>query len=336
MASLEGRNASASGLSTPAARWIMVLVWCSGVLQEFLQSGFSATGTIGISAYLATLCSVVIVTSRRPGPLSVPRAWLLVACAMFVAIVVLWQHEDSGSLWLLRFALYAVALAIPRGNSVIAGIGGVLLVALSAIWLLQTNVDADVVLGNLGNSITSPIVGYIWLFVIRRFVGQEQKARRSAAEAESREMATALAADAFRDDLYSIRALVQGPIENISEGRQIDDAARLRIRVVEARVRDGIRAPQLRDHGLDEAIADARSRGVEIVVLGERNGHKRLGSDLARDIRELISDVTLDRVTLRALPPGREGDVSVVLERGDSSQFILLPDTSRTGHNTAE
>ena len=329
MASLSERYASASGVSTPAARWIMVLVWCSGVLQEFFQTGFSASGPLGIAAYAATLGCVVIVTSRRSGPLHVCQAVLLIGCAFFAAIVVLWQH-DSGSLWLLRFTSYAVALAIPRGNPVIAGIGGGLLVAMSMLWLLHQGVAIDVTLGNLGNSIASLIVGFIWLFAIRRFVGQELKARQSAAEAESREMATALAFDVFRDDLNGVRALVQGPIEAISAGHQIDDSARLRIGVIEARVRDGIRAPQLRDHGLDEAIAAARSRGVEIVVLGESNGRRRIDSNLAQELRKLLEDSTWDRVTLRILPPGREGEVSVVLERGDSSQFMVLPDRSGT------
>lgn len=325
MAAVKGRDASSSGLSLPAARWIMVLVWCTGVLHGALLGEFSASGPWGVVAYVAALVAAILLTTRKPGRLPTVVALLMVACAACAVIVVLIQYVGPDNVWLLKFSSYVVALSIPRGNSVIGGLGGVLIVGLGVSWAIDVRADPGDVLNMLANPVMAPIAGFIWLFVTRRFVGREQRARRAAAEAEARQRVALEVLEGFRGDLAEIQDVVQRPLERIVAGVKIDDEERTRVRIAEAQVRDGIRAPQLREQGLDAAIAAVRSRGVEVVVLGEPDRNRRLGSDTAASIVALVSTPGVERITLRSLPPGRQGEVSVVLEGGPDSRSVVLP-----------
>lgn len=326
MAEVARVDAGSSGLSSFAARWVMVLVWGTGVLHGALLGQFSASGPWGCAAYAAGLVAALLLTLRRPGPLPVPAALALVACVEFAVIVVLVQYTSPDTVWLLKFASYVVALAIPRGHPYIAGVGGVLLVAGVTVWAIGVGADLGDVLRLLANPIMSLATGYVWLVVLRRFIDREGRARRAAAEAAAQQRVAERARHSFRTDLADIRKIVQSPLEDIQAGRPLGERALLRARIAEARVRDGIRAPQLRDPRLDEAISTARVRGVEIVVLGEPDDRRRLRSDLALVLVGLVSEPGLSRVTLRSLPPGRQSDVSVVLESRRGTRQMFLPE----------
>lgn len=325
MAEVALRDAASSGFSSRAARWIMVLVWGTGVLHGALLGQFSATGPWGVAAYTAALLGAVILTHQRPGPLSPYLAVALVLCAVFATTVVIIQYSSSEGVWLLKFSSYVVALAIPRGNPILGGIGGLALVTISTAWAIGTHADTHEIVDVLANPIMSPIAGFIWLLVTRRFVERLDTARRAAAESEARKRIAVRVLQGYRTDLADIREIVEGSLADIISGRELDQVSRLRVSSVEARVRDGIRAPQLREPRLDEAISAARERGVEVVVLGEPDHHRSLDPIVAAALVEFMSAPDLDRVTLRSLPPGREGEVSVVLDRGADSRYLVLP-----------
>ena len=325
MARVAGGDATSSGLSSPAARWIMVLVWCTGVLHGALLGEFSASGPWGVVAYVAALVAAILLTIRQPGPLPTVFALLIVACSSCAVLVVLVQYAGPDTVWLLKFSSYVVALSIPRGNPVIGGLGGLLIVGLGVSWAVDLQTDLDDVLAMLANPVMAPIAGFIWLFVTRRFVGREQSTRRAAAEAEARQRVAAEVLEGFRGDLAEIQSVVKRPLERIVAGVAIDDEERTRVRIAEARVRDGIRAPQLREPRLDAAIAEARGRGVEVVVLGEPDRNRNLQPETAAAIASLVATPGVVRITVRSLPPGRRGEVSVVLEGGADSRSVVLP-----------
>lgn len=325
MAQLRRGDATSSGLSLRAARWIMVLVWGTGVLHGALLGEFSASGPWGVAAYASALVAAILLTLARPGPLPTPIGWIMVGCAAVATLVVLVQYSGPDTVWLLKFSSYVVALSIPRGNPVIGGIGGLVLVGLGVSWAIDVRTDASDVVSMLVNPVMAPIAGFIWLFVTRRFVNREQHAHRAAAEAEARQRVAGHVLQGIRAELAEIRDVVREPLARIVAGAVIDDQERTRVSIAEARVRDGIRAPQLRNPELDAAIAEASGRGVEVVVLGEPDRNRRLGSDTAAALVALVTDPSAERITLRSLPPGRAGDVSVVVEGGSTSWSEVLP-----------
>ena len=325
MASIGRGDATSSGLSTTAARWIMVLVWCTGVVHGVLLGEFSASGPWGVVAYAAALVSAILLTMPNPGPLPKTIAVFLVSCAVIATLIVLVQYSGPDTVWLLKFSSYVVALSIPRGNPVIGGLGGVLIVGLAVSWAVDVRTDPGDVVSMLANPVMAPIAGFIWLFVTRRFVGREQRARHAAAEAEARQRVAVDVLERFREDLAEIRGVVHEPLERIVAGHPIDDLERTRVRIAEARVRDGIRAPQLRDPRLDAAIAEARGRGVEVVVLGEPDRGRRLDPETVAELVALVYTPGVTRITLRSLPSGRRGDVSVVLDGEADSRNVVLP-----------
>ena len=85
-------------------------------------------------------------------------------------------------------------------------------------------------------------------------------------------------------------------------------ASRLECAVLEAELRDSLRAPSLVDVDVSEAARHARKRGVEVVLVDDGGS-----DDVTPDVRErLLRHVgsTLDgadagSVTVRVLPPNR-------------------------------
>lgn len=107
----------------------------------------------------------------------------------------------------------------------------------------------------------------------------------------------------------------------IASGRALSEEQRSHCRLVEARLRDGIRAPALDTPGVVEAVWAARSRGVKVTLLDD-SGVDDSGatdeqpSDLGRapgiarmctQVSEILATAPADAaVTVRVLPLGRD------------------------------
>ena len=126
---------------------------------------------------------------------------------------------------------------------------------------------------------------------------------RAAAEA------TMAAENGERDRQLARLDKVARPIlERIAEGAELTAAEREQCRLLEAELRDGLRAPQLVTDELSSAARGARSRGVEVVLLDDGGF-----AGVPRWVRERVVEAAtreLDAantgsVTVRVLPMGR-------------------------------
>lgn len=144
-----------------------------------------------------------------------------------------------------------------------------------------------------------------------------------------REKATARIADASAEEaaadergkqLHDLDQLARPMLVRIAEGGDLTDAERFECALLEAHLRDRLRAPILATSEVEEAAYAARSRGVEVVFLDD-GGLGDLGPDvpeLVTAIRGVATDAlaaaTSGRVCVRVLPPGRKIVASVLSE----------------------
>lgn len=102
----------------------------------------------------------------------------------------------------------------------------------------------------------------------------------------------------------------------LATGAPLTAAERLECRIVEARLRDSVRARGLLSPRLAEAAELARRRGVDVVLLddGGLRGLPPAAADHIRDrIADAVDSLPAGSVTARAVPPGRATAATVLL-----------------------
>lgn len=316
-----------SGFERPATRWVLVLVWATGAAHGFLVGRLPSDGVFLPAAYAAALAAALLLTVRRPRPLGRWTALALSACVVFSSVVGLFEFTytpEYASLWLLQFPTYMAAMMIARGNPWFGGLTCALIFALTLAWAFDVSESWTTVARVLTNPVVGVIVGYVWLAGIRYFTRREREARDAAAQAQARADAEDAATAAAAADLAEIAATARGPLIDLLEGRDLDDAFRREVSISEGRVRDRILAPRLRHPRLEEAIARARARGIDVALLGEPDDTRDLTDDHAAALIRVVEATASGRIVIRAVPPGRSDAVTVVVDRDGTVERIAL------------
>lgn len=312
----------AAGFDSGRARWALVVVWVTGIAHGFVVGHLPSGVAPVILAYLASLAAALLLTSRRPAPLTVFQATLLAACAVFSSGVSL-QFAEADS-WLLQFPCYVAAMMIPRGNPIAGGAAGGVIIALVIGWGITTGEPAAVLVSMIADPAAGLLVGYVWLLALRYFVVRERAARDRVAEAGASEAAALAAGEAATADLAGIEAVVAPVLSDLAAGRPLDEAFRAELGIAEAVVRDRIRVPQLRHPRLEESLVRARRRGVRVLLVGEPSGVRGLDSGTAATLSGLVDSVATGGITIRAVPG--QAAVTAVLDRaGEIERVELLP-----------
>ncbi|WP_336789276.1 hypothetical protein [Gordonia malaquae] len=162
--------------------------------------------------------------------------------------------------------------------------------------------------GNLGILVMMTVFAAIigpraeQIFALRRQATRESKA---------------LAVRAIRDhELARLDDRVRPLLRRIAAGGALDDAELVHCRLVEAQLRDRIRAPGLDVPAVADAVWTARERNVRVVLLDDRgdraalsgseDGDGRLDRARAVAVATLLDSSSGDHVTVRLLPEGRQ------------------------------
>lgn len=332
-ASASALDLGGSGFERGTTRAILVLVWLSGAAHGFLVGRLPGDGIFLPVAYGAALGAALLLTDRRPRPLPWTSAAALGACVLTSSVIGLFQFtysEEYASLWLLQFPTYMAAMMIARGNPWFGGITCLIIVLLTFAWAWDVSADPTTVARVITNPVVGVIVGYVWLRGIRYFVRRERRARDATAQAEARSDAESAAAEAAARELDEVAAVTRSPLEDLAAGRELDAEFRLELAMAEARVRDRLLVPQLRHPGVEEAIGRARTRRVDVVLLGEPDPSRRISDEDAAALSSLLDTVGSGRVVVRSTPPGRPDAITVVVDRDGVVERMSL--ASRNPH----
>lgn len=162
------------------------------------------------------------------------------------------------------------------------------------------------------------VVTTVFAILMRPMVEALVSLRVHAAQ-EIAEHAAEEAASAERlDQLRRVEGDAGDMLDRIAAGEELSEDDVEHCRLLQARLRDGIRAPGLDTPTLAEAFWRARARGVEVTVLDDRGGVEPIDQAVMSRVHRVIVDrlawtVGGDEVTVRVPPAGRDAAVSVVI-----------------------
>lgn len=310
-----------------------------------LACAVCATATLdGVSAvwppYAAVLvfAGAVVVLLGAPGdPLGTRATALLTvsgpvaASAVFAVLPV----PLTGSLqtWPLGMSVVIYTFMCVRGRTLAAWLGLALTMSVAIGWAAMTGQGFLYGLSFSAINIAPLLMSTFFAFTIRPLAAAIFALRtQSTVRIASRAAAAAVLEE--RDArLASLDALARPLLQRIADGPDPTDEEVLACRLLEAELRDTLRARGLVRPDLARAARSARARGVEVMMLDDRSPNA-----LDDGVRERIvtaASSALDAaeagaVTVRLLPPGRPVAATILLD--DLGEGAHRVEYDHTGH----
>ncbi|AZZ83650.1 hypothetical protein C5O27_09120 [Gordonia alkanivorans] len=318
--------------------WVTMAMFSCGYLAVTLYANADVTGVwqwVGIIAGFLFFAFGGFLILDAPGdPLPMPTT---------VVIAVLAVAGVTTSLFSLPFPLthvmqtgpsigasvIALAFVAVRGRPLAAWIASIVISVIAtgwghvatqgAMWGLAVTLPgyAIMIMGSLFSLMLRPMARQLYAL---REANEQQAAldAAAAAAAEVRDRRLAALDERARPILTRIAERIEFSVEEVAVAR-----------LIEAQLRDGIRASDLDVPEVRDAAWRARQRGVKVVLLDD-GGLSVLADDEAARARdrlgaavvELLADAESGRVTVRIHPPGRKTLASLGVDTDDQVELV--------------
>lgn len=309
--------ARVSGLGSRVARWALLYVTATGAAQTVLLWGTFARPWLVVVALAATAAAAVLLSLPVDDPLPLAAALAVAALPVVNAACVLPQldppHPERA--WAFAVGCYFGGLLEVRGRPVAACGGGVVALALVLAWARSHHATALQAAAVAGLAVGAYLVGALWRRMLERHVDRIRAHRSEEVRAAVAESATRAAVAASAAELRTIGAEARVLLDRIGAGGVLDEAERADARLLEARLRDRIRARALAQEPVAGACNRARRNGTDVLLLDDGAGAGALPAPVLRRIADLVAPVAEGRVTVRVLPPGRGALVTVLVDQ---------------------
>ncbi|WP_277371054.1 hypothetical protein [Rhodococcus rhodochrous] len=323
------------GMRTTAARVLVSLyaLVCL-VLAAFGAEHTSASWPPALAVLVCTFAAFSLITV--PGdPLLMPATILLAATGTVSSALVfsVLPVPSPGGIatWPLGMSTVVFTFMCVRGRTLAAWIGLACMIATATFWTYATGQGIGPGLSLSLVNAAPVLMSTFFAFTLRPLAGSIYLLRAMSLQ-RSAEQAASVAALEERDaQLDRLDSLARPLLERIATGEVLEAGERRAGVLLEARLRDGLRAPALQDPQVVEAADAARRRGVDVVMLDD-HGLDGVPPDEQARLRRAVADeldsVSHGSVTVRVLPPGRRALVTILV-RGDSVRRIELGKASQ-------
>ncbi|WP_407442946.1 hypothetical protein [Rhodococcus sp. (in: high G+C Gram-positive bacteria)] len=273
---------------------------------------------------------VLVAVEGDPLPLGPALALMCtgaVSCGALFTVVPTEPTDRPVQLWTFGMSATVLVFMCVRGRTLLAWIGLILMFATSAVWAEATGAGVGSGLGVSLINAGPVLMGTVFAYTIRPLAGSIYRLRARTTQRIARESATAALLEERDAQLARLDALARPMLSLIASGEPLGDEDRTRCALLEARLRDMLRAPALQDVAVVEAAQAARLRGVEVVMLDDKGM-----DDVPAEVRCRVHRAVVDRlnavasgaVTVRVLPPGRHALLTMLLRDHDEVRRIEL------------
>jgi len=283
---------------------------------------------------VAVAGAIVVLVEQEPLP---RRATLFVIAALLVACVLSRSFPREGvtvSPATIFAANYVFAILVLCGRFWVAW-GGVAAVALVVLLTGLAGTDSPFTAADV------PMMTIAAVSVAVAIMGPTQRSLRvlrTEATMRAAAEATMAAENAERDrQLAELDRVARPMLERIAGGADLNPAERAECRLLEAELRDRLRAPQLATEEIGRAARLARARGVEVVLLDD-GGFTGVSRTVREQVFELaareLTDAESGTVTIRVLPPGRRLLATVLVDGAHADRRTDIDREGRSAVST--
>ncbi len=234
-----------------------------------------------------------------------------------IALVISWQLIEGGGYaqWFLGAGTTSYFYLALRGRIGLAWVGFVALSVVILIWGATTPAGPLAALLLVGKQAPVLLVGTLFAVGMRRTGADIQRITDEESARASAEAAAAATSVERQRRLAELDAAATPLLTRLVSGAPLTDEDRREFAVVEAELRDGLRARTLTAPSVVEAVRAARRRGVDVVLLDDSDPELVAPTDLETAITRVadtVREISHGRIVARLLPPGR-GEVATIL-----------------------
>ncbi|MET8652169.1 hypothetical protein [Nocardia aurea] len=308
------------GMNTRAAWVIAGFYLCSEAALAITSSGdVDRVWPVLVALALTVLATATLIVARSDPlapiltlalAISVPVCALLVLCELPV------PPTSAAQLWPFGSGTVTATFLCVRGRAAAAWLAMTAMIGVSALWSARTGQGVghgvEISIINLGPLFMATFFAY----TIRPAAHEIFALREESTRRAGREAAAAAALAERRDQTRRVDRLVRPILETIAGPGPLDHEIRTECRLIEAHLRDSLRAPALDVAPVTAKARAARRRGVDVVLVDDHG----LDGVTAR-VRARLVDVAsaeLERadagsVSIRILPPRRSMLATIVV-----------------------
>jgi hypothetical protein len=302
------------GMNTVSAYIAAAVFFTTYSLMNFTSSEGVRSVWVVESAVLLVSAAAFALVAVPGDPLSARWATAIAAAAPISTAVVLPQLPvpvDTGvQTWPLSAAVALCGFVSVRGRTAIGWLAMSAVVAVCIVWSAATGQGPAHGIGMSAINI-APLALTFRSTAAAVFELRRQSRRRAAENA-----ATSAALDERDRQLERLDHLARPLLDKLASGAELDPAERRACGLLEAALRDGLRAPGLMTVNIVAAARSARARGLQVILLDD-GGLAVVEPVVAQRVQTTVADVLAhakgDVVTARILPPGRPTIASILV-----------------------
>jgi hypothetical protein len=220
---------------------------------------------------LTGLAVIMVVPGRYP----VPRSWAAIAVAGVAAITALvnsvlpshgWPGYSSWQFGANTFVLMALAL---RGRNLWAWLGMFVMAALTIGWTVSSGDGVLAGIDLVDRNAATLLIGTFFALGIKRSIRSMNSFNETIARQAADEASARAALRERNEALSQLESSAMVALRDIAAERALSSSERRRLLSMEAMLRDRIRATSLAREPLLSAVARARERGAEVLLLDD-------------------------------------------------------------------
>jgi hypothetical protein len=311
-------------------RALLAFYGAGTTLVALLTLGQLVSPWRGILALLLLWGALFLLGWRGTTPFGQRQTVVVIALVGIVAGLSAWNLRDVASPgysgWYLGATTFVLLMLCLRGRRAAAWGGFALLATISLLSTFGTGQELFAAVNDLLRQAGTLFIGTLFALVVRRARAvialiQRREVDRAASEAAT---ATATAERATQNARLEERA--RPALERLLSDEPLSGDERAGMALLEAELRDGIRAAGFDTAEIVDETRLARGRGVQVVLVDDR------GATLANSDRELVESALLEElrsidtgtVTARLSSFDSDEIATIVVAEGNSYRSIVV------------
>ncbi|MFI8566282.1 hypothetical protein ACIGGF_06940 [Rhodococcus sp. NPDC078407] len=317
------------GMNTASAYGVAATFFGTYSLMNFTSSsGVHSVWTVQVAVVLVASAAFALVAV--PGdPLGARWATAIGAAAPMSTAVVLSQLSvpiaNGLQTWPLSAAVALCGYVSVRGRTVIGWMSMVAVVTVCVVWTAATGQGSMVGLAMSIISFAPLAMATFFALTFRSTAAAVFELRARSRHRAAEEAASSAGLDERDRQLERLDFLARPLLAKIATGSDLDSAERQECGLLEASLRDRLRAPGLMTDEVVQEARSARTRGVQVVLLDDGGlavVHPTLSGRVSTVVATALRGAQSGTVTARILPPGRPLVASILLSDSDEDVRI--------------
>ena len=318
------------GLNELGGRVLLAFYGIGTTVITILNLGGLLHPGTGIASLVLLWAALVVLGLPGREPFALAHTVTLICLTTAITAISSWGIVDvtqpGYATWHMGAITFVLLVLSLRGRPGWAWAGFSMFAAITMIWTLTTDQSPLDGLNFVARQAATLFIGTLFA----RFLGRASRTMSSILEkqlARTAEQAGRLAeAEERARQIERLERDARPALERILSGETLSDRELADFALLEAALRDGIRAAGFSSERLAAETRAARERGIHVVLLDDR-GAEIADADRERVENALISELRASArgaITARLSPYGREDVATIVIDEDGAFRRIVI------------